>query len=300
MTSIVCIGIAVMDQIFSVEELPKTAGKHFASDYFEVGGGPAATAAVTLAKLGAEVEFWGRVGNDVIGERIIAELHNYGVNTRYVRKISASRSTISAVLVDQYGERMIVNSVDPHLDANPHWLPFDALQEKEAVLVDSRWPQAALLGLQHAKKENLPAILDADTTPDHYLAKLFAESTHAVFSYDALLHLTKEKEIESALQKIQQYGQGWVGVTHGEQGTYWIEKENIKHQPSFSVEVIDTLGAGDVFHGAFTLALAEKKTIVEAIRFSNAAAALKCTKAGGRAGIPNRDEIEQLINGTKQ
>jgi sulfofructose kinase len=85
MTRIVCVGITVLDRIWYLDDLPKEGGKYVAKDYTEVGGGPAATAAVAAAKLGAEVDFIGRVGDDDTGRRLLAELESLGVKTRYTR-----------------------------------------------------------------------------------------------------------------------------------------------------------------------------------------------------------------------
>ncbi len=295
MASIVCIGIAVLDQIFSMEELPFQPGKHFAHNYLEVGGGPAATAAVTIAKLGGEVEFWGRVGADEVGHRITSELEGYGVNVRHVRRVEQGHSSISSVLVDQQGERLIVNRSDPKLDADPSWLPLEELATKDAVLVDSRWPQGSIVGLKAARSYQIPAILDADLTPDNSVQQLVQQASHVAFSEQALKRFTNTSNVNLALKQARQTSDAWLCVTQGGEGTYWLEEEVVEHVPAFSVDVVDTLGAGDVFHGALAFALAEGQSIREAIRFSNATAALKCTQPGGRSGIPERDAVEALL-----
>ena len=97
------------------------------------------------------------------------------------------------------------------------------------------------------------------------------------------------------MQSIRQEHHRLVGVTKGGEGTYWFEENQLNHQDAFLVQVVDTLGAGDVFHGAFALAIAEKNSIPYAIRFASIAAALKCRSSGGRAGIPKREEVLALI-----
>ncbi len=295
MSKIVCIGVAVMDQIFRLEQLPLTAGKYFAEDYIEVGGGPAATAAVTIAKLGGEVEFWGRVGSDEIGERILAELNEAGVNTQYVKKIKASPSSISAVMVDQFGERLIVSRPVPEMDPDPSWLPLERIASQDAVLADSAWPSGAEIILKNARANQLPAILDADSNRDNKFSKLIAVASHIIFSENGLKASSGLSEIVPALQKIRKAGHRLVGVTQGELGTFWLENDQLHHQTAFSVEVVDTLGAGDVFHGALALAIAEQQAIPKAIQFASATAALKCRLPGGRAGIPDRETVETFI-----
>ncbi|MBF0280828.1 MAG: sugar kinase [SAR324 cluster bacterium] len=295
MSRIVCIGVAVMDQIFRLKELPLSAGKYFAEDYIEVGGGPAATAAVTIARLGGEVEFWGRVGADEIGNRILAELNEYGVNTQYVKRIDSSPSSISAVLVDQSGERLIVGRPVPGMDSDPSWLPLERIASQHAVLADSAWSRGAEIVLKKARENNIPAILDADSTRDNKYFNLIEAASHIIFSENGLKSTSGIEEIAPALQAVRKGSHSLVGVTQGGSGTYWLEKDQLHHQAAFSVEVIDTLGAGDVFHGALALAIAEKQPIPQAIQFASAAAALKCRLPGGRAGIPDRETVETLI-----
>lgn len=113
MIRIACVGIAVMDRIYYVEGLPTEGGKYVAKRYTEVGGGPAATAAVAAARLGAQVDFIGRVGDDDTGNSLLAELESLGVNTRYTRRYAGAKSSQSAIMVDAQGERIIVNYPSP-------------------------------------------------------------------------------------------------------------------------------------------------------------------------------------------
>ncbi|TAT63811.1 ribokinase, partial [Enterobacter cloacae] len=143
MTRIVCVGITVLDRIWYLDDLPKEGGKYVAKDYTEVGGGPAATAAVAAAKLGASVDFIGRVGDDDTGRRLLAELESLGVNTRYTRIVKDARSSQSAVLVDGNGERIIANYPSPDLPAAADWLQGIDFSQWDIVLADVRWHEGA-------------------------------------------------------------------------------------------------------------------------------------------------------------
>ena len=138
MTRIVCVGIPVLDRIWYLDDLPKEGGKYVAKDYTEVGGGPAATAAVAAAKLGAEVDFIGRVGDDDTGRRLLAELESLGVNTRFTRVFKGARSSQSAVLVDGSGERVIANYPSPDLPASADWLQEIDFSQWDIVLAEDR------------------------------------------------------------------------------------------------------------------------------------------------------------------
>ena len=100
-----------------------------------------------------------------------------------------------------------------------------------------------------------------------------------------------------ALKKVRALGCRVAAVTLGAQGTLWLDQTGIHKQAAFTVKVVDTTGAGDVYHGAYTLAIGEGQTVIEAMRFASAVAALKCTRRGGRAGIPSRDEVNVFLAG---
>lgn len=139
MTRIACVGITVQDRIYSLPTLPEGGGKYQANHYLEIGGGPAATAAVAIAKLGVEVDFIGRVGDDSCGNTLLAELEGWGVNTAFCRRYPHARSSQSAILVDQHGERIIVNYPSPDLGTDAEWLEAIDFSRYDLILADVRW-----------------------------------------------------------------------------------------------------------------------------------------------------------------
>jgi len=295
MTRIVCVGITVLDRIWYLDDLPKEGGKYVAKDYTEVGGGPAATAAVAAAKLGAEVDFIGRVGDDDTGRRLLAELESLGVNTRYTRVVKGARSSQSAVLVDASGERVIANYPSADLSMTADWLKEIDFSQWDSVLADVRWHEGAKQAFTLARQQGVPTVLDADVTPQD-IAELVALSNHAALSAPGLKRLTRIDNPLDALKKAQTLTNGHVYVTQGREGCYWLEKGELCHQPGYAVEVVDTTGAGDVFHGALALSLAQQMPSSEAVRYASAVAALKCTKPGGRAGIPDCDQTRSFLS----
>lgn len=297
MVKIACIGIAVQDKIYYVDEIPTIPGKFVAKDYKEIGGGPAATAAVTIAKLGGSVDFIGRVGDDPTGKEILSELESYGVNTKLSKIYKNAQSSQSAILVDNKGERLIINYPSPDLLTEVTWLDDIDFLKYDAILADVRWHEGTEYCLSKAKKIGIPTVLDADITPQD-ITPLVALSSHAAFSESGLLKIYPNHEINMALQKADQITAGMVYVTLGSEGCAWIEKNKIKHNKGFKVTVIDTTGAGDVFHGAFAFAIASHYDIDIAVNFANAVAALKCTQPGGRAGIPNIEQVEDFLSKT--
>jgi sulfofructose kinase len=284
-----------MDQIYRVERLPDAARKHFATGFCEVGGGPAANAAVAVARLGGEARLWSRLGQDFVGDRIVRELEQEGVAAAGIRRVPDAQSGCSAILVDVRGERMIVNFRGEGMDPDPSWLPLSLIEGAGAVLGDLRWPEGTARALAEARRLGIPALLDADATPPNQGSEVFAAASHLLFSSQGLLEWTAVAEIEGGLRLAASRTDAWVGVSAGKAGVYWLEQERLRHLPAFAVEVVDTLGAGDVMHGAFALALARGESIENALRFACAAASLKCTRPGGRAGAPRADEVESLL-----
>lgn len=295
MVRIACVGITVMDRIYYVEGLPTEGGKYVAKRYTEVGGGPAATAAVAAAKLGAQVDFIGRVGDDDTGNSLLAELESLGVNTRYTRRYLQAMSSQSAIMVDAKGERIIVNYPSPDLLPDADWLNDIDFSQWDVVLADVRWHDGAKQAFTLARQAGVMTVLDGDITPQD-ISELVALSDHAAFSEPGLARLTGMSETIDALKKAQMLTNGHVYVTRGSEGCNWLAKATVRHQPGFTVDVVDTTGAGDVFHGALAFGLASGYAIEEAVRFASGVAALKCTRPGGRAGIPDCEQTRSFLS----
>ncbi|WP_037387164.1 PfkB family carbohydrate kinase, partial [Serratia sp. DD3] len=251
-------------------------------------------AAVAAARLGAEVDFIGRVGDDATGQTLLAELNGYGVNVSHVRRYPQARSSQSAILVDAQGERIIINHPSPDLPEDASWLNEIDFSQYDVVLADVRWHQGALTAFTLARRAGVTTLLDADVTPQD-IHPLVALADHAAFSEPGLLRMTQETDIERALRLAKNDKNGHIYVTQGKHGCFWLENDQIKHQPGFKVDVVDTTGAGDVFHGALAVALGSQPNIAQAVRYANAVAALKCTRPGGRAGIPNCEQIDSFL-----
>ncbi len=294
MSRVLCVGHAVQDFVFAVEVIPGGAEKYRATGFESVGGGPAATAAVTVARLGGEAVLAARVGGDDIAELIVSELESYGVDCSLVKRFRGSSSSLSSVLVDGRGERQIVNYLDPELPATPDWLPEELPQETAVVLGDSRWPQGSMAVLSIAKRLGIPAVLDADL-PVPRDGALLNSASHLAFSADGLADYCGHRDYHRSLAEIAVETGAWCCVTMGAEGVLYTGERGICRMPAFPVEPKDTLGAGDVWHGAFALALSEASDESRAVRFANAAAALKVQRFGGRSGAPTREEVEELL-----
>lgn len=290
--TLICLGHAALDHIYRIESFPPAPVKLRALAALEAGGGMAATASVAAARLGGRVAFWGRVGDDRAGEAIRAGLAAEGVDVAGLRRIPGAISSTSAIVVDAAGERLIVNHRGERLDADPAALPLDRVASADAVLADLRWPEGARALFAAARVCGVPTVLDIDADPGPALAELLGLTDHAVFSTLGLAEFAPGAEVADALAAARAFGARTVGVTQGRDGFRWLGADGtLHHQPGFAVRAIDTTGAGDAFHGAYALAIAERQPVGSAASFAAAVAALKCTRPGGRAGLPTRAEL---------
>jgi sulfofructose kinase len=258
----------------------------------------AANAAVAVARLGGEAYFWGPVGEDSVADVMSAQLRTAGVDMHGLRRFAGLTSSTTAILIDARGERLIVSYRGTALEAAADWLPLDQMGSAGALLADVRWPQGAIAALRAARRARIPSVLDADTAEPATLRALAGEAEYAVFSEPGLASFAGGGDIEAGLRRALAQGARLAAVTEGERGVFWIEAGDsggMRHIPAFAVPVVDTLAAGDVFHGAFALELARGKAPADAFRFAAAAAAIKCTRPGGRSGSPSRDEVESFL-----
>ena len=295
MTALLCVGHSALDTIFSVPEIPVTPVKVLATACVESGGGMAANASVAASRLGAQVSYCGRVGNDAAGTRILAQLAAERVDVTMVRRVDRCQSPIATILVDRHGERLICIYNDPALDPDPSWLPVESIRNFSAVLADVRWPEGAARWLDAARAASVPAVFDGDVGPVDALRDLCGRCDFAIFSTAGLALASGVSDVGDGLRRMQAVAHGVVGVTVGADGFLWLEGDREHRALAPRVSAIDTLAAGDVFHGAFALAIGEGKTVAAAARFANAAAALKCTHLGGRLGAPTRAEVDALL-----
>ena len=294
MASVFCIGVAVQDFIYFVDEMPRAAKKYRARDFMTVGGGCAATAAVAVARLGGDARLAARLGDDLLAGLIVSELEGYGVDCTYLLRFAGRRSPLSSIFIDAAGERLIMGFRDKMMPATDDRLPDPLPPDVDAVLVDTRWIQGGVDMMRRAEAAEKPRILDGEP-PFKDCEELIALSTHIIFSAHGLQELSGVQDFAEGMTRISAMTGAWLAVTDGANGIYYLDDGQMIHVSVPQVEVVDTLGAGDTWHGAFALALAEGRPEVEAIAFANVAASLKCTRRGGRAGVPDRAAVDAYM-----
>lgn len=288
MTRILVAGLATVDFLFHVEAMPERAEKYRATDALMTGGGGAANAAVAIARLGGTASLVAGIGEDRVGDMILSDLGTEGVDTSLLWRRPVGRSAFSSVLIDATGERQIVNFRGSGEDVLPD---LDAAQPLDAVLTDTRFPALTRAALRLAKARGVPGIVDGEHPVD---LDDVAEASHIAFSAQGLVGLTGTEDLLRALEIVAGQLPAWLCVTDGAGG---VLSRSDGAVPAPPVEAVDTLGAGDVWHAAFALRLAEGVDERAAMIFANAAASLKCTRTGGRSSYPDRAEIEAFQAG---
>jgi sugar/nucleoside kinase (ribokinase family) len=293
---VLCAGIAVQDIIMRVEHFPTPGAKVHGSDFVITGGGCAANSAGAVIRLGGHAVFAGPIGgeDDAVSQRIIEDLIAEGIDCAGVVRNAGATASVSLILIDAAGEKAIATRRGSGLSHVRPRDPDALVADADAVLVDNRFPEFATAVCHAAKTRDVPIVIDLDlaTTVDDALLKL---GSHVIASSEALRGTTGQADLGKGLALLAQHLTGFLAVTDGEHGVFWREGDALRHMPAFKVPVVDTLGAGDVFHAGFALRLAETGDVAEAMRFGSAAAALKCTRFGGAAGAPHRAEVERFL-----
>jgi sulfofructose kinase len=298
---VVCTGIAVLDAVFRVPRFPVPEAKTQASELLFVSGGCAANAAVAIARLGGRARFVGPLGGpagaEPIGDRIVAALAAEQVDSAWCPRVPGVASSMSSICIDPDGERAIVNYRDDRLANARPGEPSAIVARADAVLADNRFPEFVLPICAAARARGIPVVLDADQ-PTRTTDALLGAATHVVFSAEGLRATAGTDDLGAGLERIAGTSRAFLAVTDGHNGVFWRAPGMAGKSlwmSAFPIRPIDTLAAGDVFHGAFALALAEGSEEIFAMRFAAAAAAIKCTRFGGISGAPGRAEVEALL-----
>jgi sulfofructose kinase len=289
MARVACGGLITVDMLFDVATHPQHGLKTRATGSRMVAGGGALIAASAVAALGGQASLVGCVGDDTLGAFVRGELAARGVDHTLVRSLSGQGTARSAVLISPDGERTIINHRDGALFATapdvPDPFPFDA------VLVDTRWPTGAAALLHAARQAGKPGVLDGEA-PVRLAEDALRAASHIVFSEQGLIDYagvctaTALAYVAMRLGTFVAVTQGAAPVLcHGPDGAFMVE--------TFATRAVDTLGAGDAWHAAFALSLARGQGAYAAVRFANAAAALKVATKGG---FPSEKAVLTLLS----
>ncbi len=293
---IITIGHSALDFVYRIDAFPTRPTKMRATGYTMSGGGMAANAAAAAARLGGQVAHWSRIGDDIAGAAIVTELQRDGVETASVRAFPGLQSATAAVIVDAAGERLVVSQHDAQAPLDSSWLPLHLIKDAGAVLSDLSWLEGTRAAFTAARGHGVPTIIDMDIGAGRLIGDVVDVADYVIASAQAFDSFLTGADTDARLDGLISQGVRHAGVTRGAQGYTWKNARGQSgRQPAFQVEVVDTTGAGDAFHGAFAWALASGGSDDHCARIASAVAALKCRKLGARAGLPTRRELDAFL-----
>ena len=296
MTDVAGIGTPYFDQLVSIEALPKTdASAHTLESSWQYGG-KVSTALAAVARLGFSAAMYANVGG-VFGRCIAHDFARHGVDCAHINDIPGTNSNICVCLAERStGGRSFIGVRHPVTvpEITSEQIDYDALAAAGWLLIENlREPsvKAARLFDDLGKQ----VVIDADSLPesrDHI--KLIGHFLASEYTYKGLYGDDHNYETNlRALRAMQERGDAVTVVTLGAKGLVGIDENGTFFRlPAYKVNVVDTTGAGDVFHGAYIAGRLTGLDCIGACKFAQAAAAVKCTRLGGRAGIPMREQLK--------
>src|SRR3981189_388377 len=265
---ILCIGMPVRDLTFRVPGLPARGSKENATHFDEICGGNALNGAIGIVRLGGRASICGPMGDarETTSRYIFEKLAHEGIDTQHIVHMPGLVTPISNIMIDPSGERTIVTFRDPEL-WKVHLPDTDSLlKDCDAILTENRCAEFCTDLCAEARRRGIPVIVDVDRTMS-LREGLLTASSHLVFSSEALQSTAGVADDGEALKNIAKLTPSFLAGTQGAQGTLWLDETHTLETPAPSpVHTVDTLGAGDVFHGAFALALPENQEIPNPLR----------------------------------
>ncbi len=311
---IVVIGSLVFDFVARAPRLPRT-GETLLGDMFGMfPGGKGANQAVQAARLGAEVYMVGRVGDDLLGERLLSSLHESGVHTEFVKRDPSAQTAACCIHVDSQGNNAIIIVPEANMACSPEDVDAveEVIQSANAVICQLEIPLPTVAhAVNLAAKHGVLVILNPAPaqqihesllskvtvlTPNEIEAEFLSGIAPSMKPPAGLAHDSWESRVA---RKLLAAGPQSVIVTLGERGAYLASEQIERLVPTFRVPVVDATAAGDAFNGALAVALAEGQAIEDAVTFANAAGALATTRVGAQPSLASRAEVETLLRETK-
>lgn len=255
------------------------------------GGGPAANAAVAVARLGGTAAFCGYLGNDSFGDAHLAELHAEGVDcTRVVR--GPTSTPLACVVVKPDGCRSIVDHREPAVQLAENAATLGP-RLPDVLLLDGHQPLLSSALLAEARRHGIPTVLDAGSVHDG-TRLLYNAVDYLIASEKFTREMSQESDPRLALAALDGAAPV-IAATWGADGVYFQDESGQHHLPTFDIEPVDTTGAGDAFHGAFALGLARGLKLRQNFRQACAVGALTCMGTGARPALPRRPAVEALL-----
>jgi sulfofructose kinase len=294
---LVGVGLNATDTLIPLSNFPARGSKTEYATEIVMPGGQVATTVVACQTWGMSTRYVGKVGDDDAASLHTREFLRTGVDARLI-SVAGAASARSLILVDQSGERTVLCRRDERLILQPKELQRDWITNARVLHVDGHDTAAATLAATWARAAGIPVVADLDETYPGVDA-LIQNIDCLIVSRDFPYRLTGEPNLKAALREIQQrYGCSLTAATLGPDGVLAWDGEHFHHAAAYQVPVVDTTGAGDIFHAGFIFGLLQGWPLDRQLDFSCAAAALNCMSEGARGGIRPVEAIEALMTTT--
>ena len=289
---VVCVGHSTFDTTLPMKEYPTENIKYRLDHHIECGGGPASNGAYLLAKWGMDTSIASVVGDDYYGECVIKDFQKVGADITYLEKMPDHMTTSSYIIANMSnGSRTILSSKDEAVRK----LSRDVDIMADVILIDGEHPETAHEVLD--KNPNAISVIDAGRFNEDTVA-LGKKVTYLVCSKDFAEEFTNKKidvndisSIDVVYRELKNYFKNTVVITLEATGSYTEIDGEAQIIPSISVKALDSTGAGDIFHGAFTYFIANGYSLLDTIKFSSITSAISVTRIGSRFSIPLLDEV---------
>jgi ribokinase len=289
-------GAVSVDDLIYVDFYPPPNTKLETQAQRREGGGLAGTALVAASRLGARAAYCGVLGYDELSRFTLQELEREGVDCSPVLYQAQARPYHSIVIVDQSNaQRTILFSSAGVTQPRPEGISEELIADCQVLFVDHTVVEGALRAAELARACDIPVVGDIERETEPGVSDLMRLIDHLIVGIDLAERVTGEKEPASMVHALAGDQRACCVVTAGGAGCWYSERGGqVRQRPAFKVQVVDTTGCGDVFHGAYAACIAQGEAVDTAVQVAAAAAAIKATQPGGRSGIPGRAAIDRF------
>lgn len=289
-----------VDEFLYVDAYPPPDAKRRISGRERQCGGLTGTALIAAARLGAKCAYAGRLGDDELSAFIIANMEREGVDVSHVVRRKDAVPLYAVIIVDTTAHtRNIFYHVPGTAGAAPEEPAEEFIRAAKVLFVDQYGMEGMIRAARIAREAGVGVVADFEhSAGSARFPELLALVDHPLLPLEHASELTGKSDPAAAAGALWGEGVDTVAVTCGTQGSFYVSKDapgEVRHQPAFAVETVDTTGCGDVFHGAYAAALARGVAVDERMRLASAAAAIKATQPGGQKGIPTLPVVEDFL-----
>lgn len=292
----VALGLNAVDHLIVVPHYPEFNSKIAYLSHTLAAGGQAATAMVTLARLGLKTSYVGKVGSDDMGRFQIDSIASEGVESNGVVVVEGAETQTAFIIIDQAsGERTIIWHRDDRLTITADEVDRFAVTRGRVLHLDGHDVAASIEAARYARDAGVLTVLDVDNAYPG-VEELLPLIDFLISSSSFPERVTGESDLAAAIKKMSKMsGSHFTAATIGSEGVLAYFQDQFIHSPAFEIDCRDTTGAGDAFHGGFIYGLLAGMSVEETLRFANAVAALKCTAIGARTGLPTLEQVNELL-----